>query len=243
MELIEFQWARCLDGYEVIQSRSVSVEGGRMIAVAHQEPGELVSGVIVAKSERFEVFRPTEIPALFRRFADVPASAEGMRAFADKFGLLEGGDREILVRANAVEGMLVQRAAICRAIDLFEAGDSMEVLANFNNEGWGRLRIELRFDPSGGLRLLPPTETYLNQYQRVAYKLTAVLVPASLIQFLWLQFALHAQSDAKLWRCEHCGDPFTVGSGTGRRETAKFCSNACKVAAFRGRHGRRNVNA
>ena len=150
------------------------------------------------------------------------------------------GDAEL--RA-AVEGMLAQRAAICRAIDLFEAGDSMELLANFNNEGWGRLRIELRFDPGRGLRLLPPTEEFLNQYQRVAHKLTAVLVPASLIQFLWLQFALHAQSDAKLWRCEHCGDPFTVGSGTGRRETAKFCSNACKVAAFRTRHGRRKVNA
>jgi hypothetical protein len=124
--------------------------------------------------------------------------------------------------ATDLGGVLAHHAALCRAIDRFQAGD-LSGLAQHYNAGWGLLRTELR----------PQADD----------DVTVVFVPSSLIQFLWLQLALHAASNAKLRRCEHCSNPFRVGTGTGRRDTAKFCSNACKVAAFRQRHGGRTVNA
>ena len=44
------------------------------------------------------------------------------------------------------------------------------------------------------------------------------------------------QPGVKLFSCDRCGKPFQVGPGTKRRCTAKYCSNACKVAACRARH-------
>lgn len=43
----------------------------------------------------------------------------------------------------------------------------------------------------------------------------------------------------RVLRCERCGVAFEVGFGTGRRSTSKFCSNACRVAAFKARHAGR----
>jgi hypothetical protein len=57
------------------------------------------------------------------------------------------------------------------------------------------------------------------------------LVPGSLLQAMWVQLVLYASSGARLLRCERCSAPFVVGTNTGRRNTRKFCGNACKVAA------------
>jgi hypothetical protein len=64
-----------------------------------------------------------------------------------------------------------------------------------------------------------------------------VLVPPDLMSAMWLQFAQFACSQAQLFRCQRCRKPFLGGTGTGRRRTAKFCLDACKVAAFRERQG------
>jgi len=175
---------------------------------------------------QFELYRPTKFPALFQKFADLPATAVAMCDFVNEFGPLElAGGAPLAGRASIstdLGGVLAHHAALCRAFDLFQAGDPSG-LAQRYNVGWGQVRTELRPQPDGNLAV--------------------VFVPSSLIHFLWLQLALHAASNAKLLRCEHCGSAFRVGTGTRRRDTAKFCSNACKVAAFRERHGGRTVDA
>jgi hypothetical protein len=147
--------------------------------------------------------------------------------FFNNFGPLElAGDGSPLAGlaylATDLGGVLAHHAALCRVIDLFHAGDPSG-LAQRYNAGWGQLRTQLRPQVDG--------------------KVAVVFVPLNLIQFLWLQLALHAASNAKLLRCEHCSKPILVGTGTRRRDTAKFCSNACKLAAFRERHGGRTVDA
>jgi hypothetical protein len=229
MDFIKLDWTRCLDGYEV-RNRSDPLNPGTEIA---------------AKSDNAELYQPTKFPTLFQRFVDIPANGEGMRAFADRFGLLEGADREFIVERQDLDAMFEHQAAMRRVLELFDQGDSGGLLIEFHKGGWGKLRIELVLDPNGRYRPLPHiaplliiggqplTRSYL---QRAAPRLASVLVPASLIQFMWLQLAMYAQSNATLLRCDRCGLPFIVGTGTGRRGTAKFCSNACKVADYRERH-------
>lgn len=36
--------------------------------------------------------------------------------------------------------------------------------------------------------------------------------------------------------CEHCGFEFVTGVGTGRTKKAKYCSDRCRVYAFRARN-------
>jgi hypothetical protein len=205
MHLIEFEWVRCIDGFRIGCT------------------AEFADGLLEAASTRFELYRPTKFPALFQQFAGMPRSAEGMRDFANSFGLLTDLSRpsaNTTYVGTLVYPLLEHHGALCSAISLFEAGDSLTLAQLYNrdrgrNSGFGQLRTELRPQPGGNVSL--------------------AFVPSSLIDFLWLQFALHIVSEAKLLRCEKCGLPFPVGTGTGRRETAKFCSNPCKVASFRKR--------
>lgn len=70
------------------------------------------------------------------------------------------------------------------------------------------------------------------------------LSPSSLLNALWLQFGRSISGDACLRRCQHCDAWFEVGTGTGRRRDAKFCSydhrvafNSLKRSAGKARHG------
>jgi hypothetical protein len=233
MEMIDFEWLRCSPGgWQIVPRRKPArkppawTEGPGVITLPRWTvEGAPDASLATAGKRQFEPYRPTEFPALFQRFADMPATAEGMRDFYDTFGPLEfgsNGDRAsagLNFIATDLGGVLAHHAALRRAIALFDTGDTSS-LAQRYNAGWGQLRTELRPQPSG--------------------KIALVFVPFSLIHFLWLQFALHTEHTGfgvKLFRCERCGVPFRVGTGTRRRDTAKFCSNACKVAAFRQRHG------
>jgi len=197
MNLIEFEWGRCIDGYRVVKDSRGDQD-------------------VIAVSTRFELYRPVEFPVLFQTFADTPADVGGALNFVNKFGAL-GGLGNIRQGNEQFHSFIEFQSSLRQAIDLAQAADWAGLIECYNKNqfGRGRLNSQLCHQPFG--------------------KVALVFVPTNLIQFLWLQFALHVGSDAKLLRCERCGAPFRVGTGTGRRDTAKFCSNACKVAAFRGR--------
>ena len=205
MDVIDFEWARCIDGYGLTEDGSD----------------------IQARSERFEEYRPTKIPVLFQIFVDMPASSKGALEFVNKFGAL-GGSLSIYCLNEPTNSFLERQQALRQATELAQTGNWIDLVDCYNARqssqiGSGRLRSQLRHQPRGSVAL--------------------VFVPTNLTQFLWLQFALHLASDAKLLRCERCSAPFRVGAGTGRRETAKFCSNACKVAAFRARNEGHSIHA
>jgi hypothetical protein len=212
---IDFEWPRCLDKYRLTNR----VEGYRL-------EGQRIEGIwkadsaIEAISERCERYRPLEVPALFVRFArDTPASPKGVLGFCNQFGIPGGarpdeGQRDLIHYAS-VDVLLQQQATMRRAFNVFEKGDSKALMTAFNSAG-GASSIELRQAQDGRLYWCP--------------------IPHDLIQAMWLQFAMYASSGTKLFRCQHCNEPFIVGTHTGRRSTAIYCSNACKVAAFKERH-------
>jgi len=156
-----------------------------------------------------------------------------MRDFVNTFGPLQLGDDRFgphevksgwRKHQTDVGEPLRLHSELCHAIKLFKGGDLSALSQGFDRGGWG-----------GGWGLL---RTKLRPKPGSVDRVAIVWVPSSLIQFLWLQFALFAASDAKLFRCELCGHPFLVGSKTGRRSKAKYCSNACRLAAFRRRRVR-----
>jgi hypothetical protein len=234
-EVIEFEWTRCLDrdGWVIVPPRSRSrVWPRRKGAPVRTVPAPTDASLSTAGKRYFETYSPTEFSALFRIFADKPATAEGMRDFFNTFGPLDwGSDRFGPFEPTAgwcsvqtsLGKVLRHHTALCRAVDLFEAGNLSALSEGFDRGGWGRLHTKLRPGSRG--------------------KAAIVWVPYSLIQFLWLQLALCAASDAKLFRCRQCGHPFLVGSTTGRRSKAKYCSDRCRLAAFRRRHSGRTANA
>jgi hypothetical protein len=178
---------------------------------------------IVPASERYQRYEPLkEFTALFRNFADAPHSAQGMLGFCNEYGSLRFGASPKSRTSEAIGPILSHHAALCRAVRLFDSGDAPALVQMFNTgwtnlvgEGWGVLRHELRVDADG--------------------KIVRVLVPPTLIHAMWTQVAVHVESGAKLLRCQQCRDWFRVGTGTGRRDSARYCSNRCRQAAFKAR--------
>lgn len=185
---------------------------------------ELNARTIRAKSGRkdyFDRYRPLKVDALFTKFAmDFPTTAKGMLEFSNQYGLPgsgtgSGGTPGVWPRVCDVDLLLSQQKQMRGAHVLFEQGDSSELIRVCNGEGLIMARMHLHRDPGGALSM--------------------VCIPPDLIRAMWLQFALHACSGARLLRCSHCNEPFTVGARTKRRETRIFCKDACKQAAYRSR--------
>jgi hypothetical protein len=202
MNLVDFQWHRCVAGYRL-------------------EPTKRGDDFqLTCASDWFETTHPLKIDTLFAIFAKTQATPKGMKAFCDNYGLLGGGradirqSRDSRVQSALVSPFLHKHARFRRAFDLFEKGDNSALVKRWNaTDNVALIHSELRVGPEGRLQM--------------------VFVPPDLLHALWLQFALHACSEAKLFRCERCNKAFVVGSGTGRRSTSIWCSNACKVAAFK----------
>lgn len=207
MDMVDFQWRRCVAGYRL-------------------EPTPRGDFALSSASDWFETTHPLKIETLFAIFAKTPATPDGIKTFCDNYGLLGGGRPDIAPprgtptsEGAVVSPLLHEHRRFRRAFDLFEKGDNSALTKRWNSmDGAPLIRTELRVGLEGRLQM--------------------VLVPPALLQALWLQFALHACSAAKLFRCERCNDLFVVGSGTGRRSTSKWCSNACKVAAFKEKQAR-----
>jgi hypothetical protein len=214
MNLIAFECTKCRDGYRLV-TRPSPTKSNRARRAYY----------LLAASDRFDRYSLDHFPALFANFAETPATREGLRRFADNFGLPSSE-----AHRNETEEMVVsimrEQAAMKQALAAYEKGDNQELigLLHAGNRAAGTFPL---IGSSGLARL----ELRLNAVGKVE----PVIVPANLIHAMWIQFLLHAASDAQLFRCEQCGKPFVVGSGTRRRSTAKYCSNACKVAAFKAR--------
>lgn len=221
MNYLWLEWPRCLDGYELVTPRPRPLgRRGQPSRPWSRLPHEGTPDLAVrAKSERFERYQPLATDsALFRRFADHPATAEGMLDFANAFGIPSGAGQwptEGKYSAASVDGLLSNHAALRRALDLHGIGDVSELVKRANGT-WGKASVKWQIGSDG--------------------KLIHRLVPFDLIHAMWLQFALYVESGNSLLKCDRCGGPFLVGTGTGRRSTAKYCSNACKVASFKARH-------
>ena len=69
------------------------------------------------------------------------------------------------------------------------------------------------------------------------------LRPNTLLDALWLQLGQALTGSAKFRQCEHCGDWFDAGRGTGRRLDAKFCSDEHRITFNSLKRSRENEHA
>jgi hypothetical protein len=212
MELLDFVWARCLDGHRIMKREPPNARDeaeARRRGWVNMDPYPS-SDYVRPNSTRYERYVPLE-NVLFKIFATWEATPGGMVRFCDAYGSLRNAGGDWIIE---IDWMLKEQETLRHTLRLLDSGDPTELVE----------RLE-RGRAGGALRLWQAKDGSLSPY----------LVPGSLVQAMWLQLALHAASAAKLLSCERCGSPFRVGGGTKRRSTAKYCSNACKVAAYKAR--------
>ena len=202
------EWERCIDGYHLDEVTPLTAQEEAYFKYKPWiDRTYLNSPLILRNSSRMERYRPLKNP-VFAIFTRWDASPEGMVRFCDAYGPLIGMD--------PVDWMLDQQLILQNTIRGLEDGDPFQLLMQLRRGDCSTCSLTLR--PSSPGQFVP------------------ALIPKSLGHAMHVQLALNVASGAKLWSCEHCDIPFFVGTGTKRRNTAKYCSNACRVAAYKKRH-------
>jgi len=176
--MIEFTWHWDEKGYDIL-------------------PGP--SRRIVGKGGSQKLYRPLDIPTLFRKFAEIQKTPGGALGFFEKFGPLThdgnaGGKGEKL--STVIDSAKLMESRLQKV-----KGRQQDIPLN-------RLRAHLVTDRDG---------------VRLEFR------PSTLIDALWLQLGQELSGGSKILRCIHCHQFFRAGPGTSRRADATFCSNEHRI--------------
>lgn len=208
----DFEWPRDESGYEILEvpeevpSPEATLLTGRLAGTFIRPRGG-----VVRKYRWLD-----HHPALFREFADTPQTSEGVLDFANRFGLLfpDGAFEKQRDGSEYLPDWF-------KHIQSFQAGIGF---AEHGQRGWdfAPAQFEVQVTKNVSVHLVKRDERELPQL---------AMRPRSLIAAMWLQYGLWISTpNMKLRRCVYCSTWFTYGPGTGRRETARYCSPKCQKA-------------
>jgi hypothetical protein len=249
--LMEYECRVALDGYEVI---TFELPPGSPWTVLQPRSKQ---------TRRFDLFE--ESSDAFLEFAQTELSEDGIKAFADHYGLLEGQDPLTLDpewfaneglkdlglalddTARPKPGQLQPHrddlswardiSDMYQAVKLWEmsvsTGDFSEIIRRVQNRHLSFWLSRLSRDGVSVELLLKKDP--LSGSARLCIR------PYSLLGALWAQFALAIDGGANLGACKQCGKWFMLEAGRGRsgRSDKEYCSDACRMRAYRKRKSSR----
>ena len=214
--LLNFEWFKDPEGYQIVETK--------------EETGWKPQLFIRPRSKRRTQYRPLDNhPALFREFAETAENPEAILGFANKFGLLthppedESSDHFGMTDLSTWYGIIWEMKGVIAEWELGRRqGDVVQTIESFSSLEWSWFDqmplVEVRLSASAD-----PVRPFLS------------LVPSTLMAAMWIQFAQAVASGIQLRRCAVCPTWFVFGTGTGRRNSANYCSDRCRKAAHRAR--------
>jgi len=212
---IDFEWRRDDAGYDYVPAAPGEPAASEMsplytmISESLPLPGKPAR--IVRRGGNLVPYHPFEaVNGLYRIFASLGVTDEGLLDFVRRFGpLTEFGN------SDTGEEILFSRSHADAMKDLLSCSTEERgvYFSRFGELGlsWSRIDVALAFNSVTG---------------KPQFKFK----PPALVNALWLELGYALSSDASLRNCLHCGEWFEAGPGAGRREDAKFCSDAHRIA-------------
>jgi hypothetical protein len=166
--------------------------------------------------------QPLEInPGLFVDFSKTPPNPEGVKAFADKYGQIQGVHGPV-----SFEPWYREIKVMKRAVRAWEKGKNEGSLRKWVDD-FNRVYPEL-FEDKGRA-----SASISLQNTNDPLRPTLHIIPHDLLSAMWLQFAQQVSSSTGLRLCKWCSTWFVFGSGTGRRKSGHYCSPRCYKAAWK----------
>jgi len=142
----------------------------------------------------------SKLPELFKVFAKIPRTAEGVLNFINTYG-------------HFTNAGLAHRT-----------GDMVPAVLDEAEEISKRLnRLSLNSRLGADIRITTLHASLVTD--RVTGGVELKLTPATLRDALWLQLAQAITEGAKIRKCLHCNEWFRAGPGADRRADAEFCSD------------------
>lgn len=151
--------------------------------------------------------RPVLAPALYEKLAVYTANSKGALWFSNQFGLLgDNHDKMEVQHFCRVVGLVRRLIALAKKENWEKINEWLEALGMINFSG------VIGYDEEGRPQL---------EYR-----------PQSLDKFIFAQLIQDYTGGAKYKLCIRpgCGEYFYYGSGTGKRNTAAYCSAKCQKA-------------
>jgi hypothetical protein len=226
---IDFEWLRDDAGYDYVPAapgKPTSSEMSPLYKIISETlliPGRPAR--IVRRGGNLVPYRPfDENNPIYRIFSSIGTTDDGLLDFVRTFGPLtdfgntDSGEEVLFGIGHA---QVMQDLLSCSLEERSAYFSRLEL----SGVSWSRIDVALTFNP-------------LTRKPQFKFK------PPMLVNALWLQFGQVLCSDASIRNCRHCGELFEAGPGTGRREDAKFCSNAHRIAFHSRKRGKgRNEDA
>lgn len=224
-DLVEFEWKIDDDGYELVDIKEHEFKD-LPLERFYEELAGFQPNIATKQKPAGQYLRPRggttrttrlleKEPALFKTFADTPMTPEGVINFANKYGQLDVPARVPgLEQGDPDVALKFWYAAIDYMCELMAANEKKD---------WSLVE---------GIEKILRVDTALVKPRGSSMPPQLIYRPKALIDALLLQFALFVMSpEGELQRCVQCVKWFAVGSGTGRRTTAMYCSPECKERA------------
>lgn len=212
------------------------------------EYGDLGVGVLIQARGLTEPCEP------FRRWRSAHAK---IRAVVDVLTAIQAGDARTLRQwfTIAKNGARYERedAVTWHSIGWVTiAGELREFIWNWAMEaesdddallriaqGWAQHEIN---EAIGGDRQVGTTSSARVVFDQDRKRMTLRVVPETLLGAMWFQCARVLTINPTFRTCKHCEKWFELSPDT-RRKQAIYCSDRCKVAAYRARKGNSNMFA
>ena len=205
MKWYDFEWP-VHSRYELVPTSNPSV--------APKQPGNNL--LIRPVGARVDVKRHLEnFPTMFKRLAETPKDPGDVLKFAESYGLLWSD----LHRGRKLDGGSGEHVK-----EWFYEIEKLKFALRMNEAAPQGIAPRDSFITADvEIRELKPSKESPSR---------GVVRPRSLLAAIWIQFVDHCSLPHRQWkRCESCPEWFFYGSGTGHRETARYCSKKCQDAA------------
>ena len=207
------EWEKSAAGYRISKPDPSSFD-----AEEDREP-DMYDIFLTPKHDDTVSYRPfQENSALFMELAEVSQTPEGVKAFADRFGLLLKSPKEKFKDPLPISLWFKSIKRIKAAVDLWrglqESGNIEYLIEILSREAVYSADIVLRL---------------VNDPLRAAIYLR----PEELLIGIWMQFLECIANNARLKQCARCQKWIAYGSGMSHRESAKFCSSVCRQVSWK----------
>jgi hypothetical protein len=245
--LLEFECEVCVDGYEVITIDEPEPEPD---PEDDDPPTVVVFGIkrmLQPRSERTRRFDLFSNPSAFLEFVQTPDTPDAIKDFADRYGLLEPlkvprlklegitlvvDDNAQSVEPNRTESLIswsINIREMRQAVELWQkskiTGDFSKIIRAIQK------RLVVPMNPVPGV----PVELLLKK-DPLSASARLCIRPRSLLHALWAQLLLMIDGNVNLASCVQCRKWLTLEAGQGRSDK-EYCSNACRMRAYRKRKG------
>jgi hypothetical protein len=218
---LEYECRVPVGGYDVITSEHPSFPGKKIRMLQPRSK----------QTRHFDLFESNS--SAFLEFAQTPLTEDGVKDFADRYGLLSNA----LNAYNKwelgwdISLWFANIRWMRRTVKLWqkstETGDFSRIIREMRRSSY------IDWKPSG-----PPVALFL-KIERLSASPKLCIRPVTFQEALWAQLVLAIDGNVNLRACVQCRKWFTLEAGKGRSDK-EYCSNACRMRAYRKRKGGRS---